>query len=452
MKITHNTFAMLLIAVCSASSVQAQGRTVARLFWQDYASADLKWGDLKKSKDGYSLDEQSISNFPKLDVDEQTLVQMQTDDGLLVVGVRDEAGGDIGSGWIAIETGTERETHGDHFHWRFNESPSVLTQLVDENQGNPAHLYLYGKTFAMANDQRNGVTLMSAKSIREGKTPSECGRFVEAGGGHITLAVAEDRVLYSTWIQREGEQAGQVDVVSLAKTVGDSNAGAGRYSIHCPTGGLHGATYNRGKVFLAPTDGVCWVNADLDASQSADSVTVNHISLGKDSEDKPLRTGAFTNLGDYVVFSTGKASESRLCWLNASADRPELQSLGIQIADDQSLRTPIAGFGPGNSPVALCFAESKESPDTDQLYVVSLDPNGDGDFADAKAGEPMQVGPSQLEGHFGHHDAVFLPRGRQIAVTNPGDASIWVISLRDQTVEAKLECKGTPTSLISISD
>lgn len=445
---TIRSFILTLVALLlmGSSSVNAEGRTIARLFWQDHQNATLKWADLQKSKDGYALSENDISGFPELDTDDQTLVQMQVDDGLLIVGVRDEANGDIGSGWVAIETGATQEAHGDHFHWRFPEPPSVHSKLIDSGQGNPAHLYRYGKSFVMANDQRNGFTVLNSKSVRDAKSPAEAGRFYEGGGGHITLAVAEGKVAYSTWIDREGENAGRVDVVGLGE-----NAEKG-YHITCPTGVLHGATYCDDKVFFAPSDGVCWVHADLEVDDAADSVTVNHLEIGTDPEGNPLRTGAFTTIDHAVVFTSGKAEQSKLCFIDASCDTPAVQSLSMELASDQSLKTPIIGKGSGGRPIALCFAESKEAPKTDQLYVVDLDPDGNGDYSDAKAREPIAVGPSQIEGHFGHHDAVFLPRGRQIAVTNPGDASIWVISLTDQSVQAKFECEGTPTSLVSISD
>lgn len=438
------TFAAL--SLMGSSSVHAEGRTIARLFWQDHHNATLKWADLQKSKDGYSLSENDVNDFPDLDTDDQTLVQMQVDDGLLVVGVRDEANGDIGSGWVAVETGATQEEHGDHFHWRFLEAPSVHSKVIDSGQGNPAHLYRYGTSFVMANDQRNGFTVLDSKSVRDAKSPTEAGQFYEGGGGHITLAVAEGKVAYSTWIDREGENAGRVDVVGLAE-----NADKG-YRIACPTGILHGATYCGDKVFFAPSDGVCWVRADLDVDDAADSIKVNHLEIGTDSDGKPLRTGAFATIDQAVVFSSGKAEQSKLCFIDASCDTLKVQSLSMELASDQSLKTPIVGKGSGGRPIALCFAESKEAPESDQLYVVDLDPDGNGDYSDAKARAPIAVGPSQIEGHFGHHDAVFLPRGRQIAVTNPGDASIWVISLGDQSVEAKFECEGMPTSLVSISD
>ncbi|MCM2373220.1 hypothetical protein [Aporhodopirellula aestuarii] len=446
MLLRHLVMTIAVVSIFSDSYLHAENRTVARLFWQDHENATLMWGNLQKTDEGYSLSENKVEGFPALDVDEQSLVQMQSDDGLIVVGVRDEAGGEIGSGWVAIESGAVREEHGDHYHWRFPTVPAVHTTRIDASQGNPAHVYHYDDAFVMANDQHNGFTMLTAKSIRESKSPETAGRFISGGGGHITLAVADGKVAYSTWIDREGENAGRVDVVGLGEQSGK------KYRLDCPTGSLHGATYNSGKVFFAPSDGICWVNADLDLNDDPKSVAVNHLEIGTDADGKPFRTGAFKNLGRHVIFSSGKADQSRLCFVDASKPEPTIETLMLEMSEQQSMLTPIVGTGPGGSPIALCFAESKDTPENDQLWVVDLDPDGDGKFCDAKAREPIAVGRSRIEGHFGHHDAVFLPRGRQIAVTNPGDSSIWIISLRDQSVITKFDCKGTPTSLISISD
>ncbi len=98
------------------------------------------------------------------------------------------------------------------------------------------------------------------------------------GGGHITLAAIENRVAYATWIDRQGDNLGRVDVVPLQR---DSTAG---YSFHLPSGGIHGATANSGKVFFAPADGICWVYGGQ-VCQPNVTPTVNHLSLGVSAKD-----------------------------------------------------------------------------------------------------------------------------------------------------------------------
>ncbi|KAA1258451.1 hypothetical protein LF1_09710 [Rubripirellula obstinata] len=438
------TLSLWFGALFTATSAEAQGRTLARLFWQDDSSASLQWGDLKKNAEGFHLAPATIDQFPELDPDEQSLVQMRHDDGLIIVGVHDNNEGTFGSGWVAIESGAIEEPHGDHSHWKFNEAPSVAQQIIDETQGNPAHVYRYGKSFVLAIDKNNGFTIASADSIRQAKTAEQAAAFFDGGSGHITLAVEEDRVAYATWIAPVGENAGRIDVIGLGENSGQ------RYTIACPTGGLHGATINSGKAFFAPSEGVCWVEADREMSANSETVTVNHLSLGKDADDKPLRTGAFANLKSHVIFTSGKGDQAKLCVLNAADQIPALIEVSLDLPEGQSVMSPIPMQTRSHGPLACMFAESKEKPETDELIVVALDPNRDGDFSDAVIKTTIAVGRNDIRPHAGHHDAVLLPDGRRIAITNPGDQSIWIVSLADFSVQAKLSISGTPTRLLAI--
>jgi hypothetical protein len=440
------TLSLLLFGSLLANESFAQGRTVARLFWQDDSSATVRWGDLKKSADGWSLKEESIEGFPLLDGAEQVLVQMQSDDGLVVVGIHDHSDGAFGSGWVAIESGAVEESHGDHSHWRFKHSPSVLHTRIDADQGNPAHVYRYGKSIVLANDTRDCFTIATAHSVRSAKTPDSSATFYEGGSGHITLAVLENEVAYATWIAPAGDDCGRVDVVGLG--VNDGR----RYSIKCPTGMLHGATTNSGKVFFASADGVCWVDGDREVDDDPNSVLVHHLPLGRDDQDKALRTGAFANLGKHVLFTAGKISDAKLCVLDASSDAPTLIELPIPLRDGESLTTPVAVKSRGGRNLALLFRESIESPETDAMLVVDLDQNGDGRFDDPALVKEIAIGRNQINGHAGHHEAVVLPNRRHVVISNPADATISTVSLSDFDVNATLTVNGAPTRLIAIGD
>jgi len=442
------TFVAIAVTCAVAAPVHAQsGRTLARLFWQNEDDATVRWADLTKNSEGYHLDEKQIESFPDLNDDEQSLVQMQADQGVMIVGVHDDAKGTIGSGWVGIDAGVKEIPHGDHSHWNYASPPSVLHTAIDTDQGNPAHVYRYGRSFVLANDQKNGFTIASSAAIGSSgssKTPGQAATFYKGGNGHITLAVVEDTVAYATWIAFAGEDAGRVDVVGLGPNRDRS------YHIQCPSGGLHGATVNSGKAFFAPADGVCWVTVDAEVDDDPESVAVHHLSLGKDADDKPLRTGAFTNLGKHVLFTAGKTDQAKLCVIDASASSPEICELAVPVEADQSLGTPIVIRSAKSGPLALMFAESSESPDSDQLWIARLDPNGDKDFSDAALVSPIDVGLGKISGHAGHHDAVMLPGGRQLALTNPGDGSIWIVSLSDYSVVGKVPVEGTPARLMVI--
>ncbi len=295
------------LTTASLGNAQTKERTVTRLFWQDASDQSLKTGDLKRGAT-WKLEPTTVAGFPQLDADKQSHVQMRLADGILLAGIHDTEDGEFQSGWVAIDSGVTEDTHGNHAHWHYAETPRVLASRLDDQQGNPAHVYLYESTFYLANDKKNGFTVVEPAVLRTAKSPgvSEADQFVSAGGGHITLAAVAGRVAYATWIDREGENLGRVDVVGIG-----SNAGK-RYHFHLPSGGLHGATTNSGKIFFAPTDGVCWVAADMELSQQAADVDVNHISLGEDKQGDPKRTGAFANSGNHVLFTVGRSTNPEL--------------------------------------------------------------------------------------------------------------------------------------------
>ena len=65
------SMALALTIATFASPVFADGRTVARVFWQDDDEVTVCCGDLKKSSNGWSIEKLPIDGFPKLDQDQQ---------------------------------------------------------------------------------------------------------------------------------------------------------------------------------------------------------------------------------------------------------------------------------------------------------------------------------------------------------------------------------------------
>ncbi len=134
---------------------ERRGRTPASLvvyresFFQDDVSKTLKWADLFLGQTLTLGKVKEVAGFPKLDPEKQTLVQMESARGYLMVGVRDEEDGEYQSGWVLIESGVEEEEHGDHSHWHYAREPKVRASMLDEHQGNPAHLYCYDQVFLL---------------------------------------------------------------------------------------------------------------------------------------------------------------------------------------------------------------------------------------------------------------------------------------------------------------
>jgi hypothetical protein len=426
------------------------GKPLTRLFFQDHSAAALKWADVLLDKDGRPTlgPIADIAGFPKLEPSRQKLVQMRESQGVLFVGVRDDDGGKFQSGWILATTGVSYLDHGDHGHWQYKRKPTVWDSRLDTEQGNPAHLYVYDGCFFLANDQLNGYTRIDPRKYirgKDGKLAKDGPRFLVGGGNHITLAVVDDKVGYSCWIDGGGPNKGRVDVTPVT----DSARSEPAYSFFLPTGGIHGAIANQGKVFFAPADGVCWTTADPELRLKPDQVKVHHIPLGK-SGDRPLRTGAFVNHERYVVFVTGKEKDAALVLLDAAAPEPKPIRVPLNARQGAKPTTPRVAVTPAGKALAFVFHDhDRDDEGDDFLTVIDLDPNGDGDCADATIVKELKVGASAVEGHFGHHAIDFDAERRFGFFTNPGDGTISVLTLPKLEMVATFPVGGLPTALVA---
>jgi hypothetical protein len=426
--------------VVLASRTEHEHDRITRLFWQDREDATIKWADLFAG-DEWTLQPNVVQGFPELNVEKQNLVQMEVLEQTLLVGVRDSDDGRFQSGWLAIDTGVRRHSHGDHDDWLYESAPSVRVSQLDVDQGSPAHLYVYDGQFFLANDRRNGFTILDPRQMF---ASASHGSFFPGGGKHITLAAAGGSVCYATWIDGGGPHKGQVDVVDLTRPAATMPA----YSLHLPTGGLHGATENSGRIFLAPSNGICWVSADLSCSLAADDVQIHHLSLGTDPEtDKPLRTGAFVNHRNWVLFTTGSADSSALCLVDAAEESPKVVKLPIDVPDGLSLVTPRVVQARTGKRYAFVFLDRKAGEAAERLSIIDLDPDGDRNFSDARIARSIDVAASKVEGHYGHHSVCFDPEGRFAFLTNPGEGSVWILDLENLDVQARLIVGGTPGTI-----
>jgi DNA-binding beta-propeller fold protein YncE len=112
--------------------------------------------------------------------------------------------------------------------------------------------------------------------------------------------------------------------------------------------------------------------------------------------------------------------------------------------------TPAVVANAKGEAFALVFHDHEQGADaTDALSVIALDPNRDGDCADAKLVTTLPVGNSQVVGHGGHHAVAADADGRLAFVTNPGDGTISVLSLEDWRVKAEFKVGGKPTAIVA---
>lgn len=414
-------------------------RKIARLVWQDDANLTLRWSDLERSNSEWSLKAQDIPNAPSLDIERQKFSQMQRLGNSLIVGVRDDDQGQFSSGWIAVDSGVTLEEHGDHYHAHYNNPPTIAASQLDTKQGNPAHVYRIGKRIFLANDSKQGFTIL-AESSSDASSPF-VSKFHTGGGSHITLASVDDRYCFATWPDREGDDAGRIDVVSISE---ESSGNIQSFKTH--SGGLHGATSIANRVFFAPSDGIDWL--DIAQWKPGQTLTVQHIDLGKDPESgKPYRTGAFETHSQYVLFSYGTGSNSKLGLIDSRNQSLKLDSLVIDATQGLSLATPVAFRAGNDKHYAWIVHHRRGSENQEKLSSVELDPNGDGRFDDAKLHKQLAIGASKIANHSGMHDIALLPDRRTACISMPGEGTIWIVSIYSMEILAKLEVGGTPTKL-----
>jgi hypothetical protein len=441
--------ALVAAALSPVTTFAVTPRVVTRVFFQDDDARTLKWADVSVGDDVTLGVVGTIDSFPKLDAERQSLVQMAASAGLLLVGVRDDDDGTFQSGWVLIDTGVDEEEHGDHSHWRYPRTPRVRAVQLDDQQGNPAHLYCYDGVFYLANDRKNGYTRLDPREVQpthDAGRIRQRARFIPGGGGHITLAVTNRSLGFATWIDREGPNKGRVDITAISATGSAAIAG----SIQLPFGGLHGATACHGKVFFAPSDGVCWIAAGSTPPVDPKEIAVQHLSLGT-VDDKPLRTGSFQTFGRHVAFTTGAGPQTVVCFADASRPTVELIRVPLALAEGNRAVGPYLVQPRKGSPLGFVFHDHPadvEAPN--RLTILEVDPNGDGQWSDAKVAQELDVGKSRVEGHSGHHHLDFDADRRRAVFSNPGDGTLVVFSVDERKPLAEFRVGGVPSKVVAV--
>ena len=120
------------------------------------------------------------------------------------------------------------------------------------------------------------------------------------------------------------------------------------------------------------------------------------------------------------------------------SSKPSLtKSLDLGVAKGYQAVTPEVHIGADGKPWAFVFHDrsgitsSYNQPQADQLQAIELDPDGNGAFDDARVAWHMEVGPSRVEGHFGHHSIAFDGDGKHAFIANPGDGTIQMLPLNN---------------------
>lgn len=463
---------MTLYAIwnCSLATCIICASDTFRVVWQDREKKTLLWADFQLGQEKKStLQGQRIEGFPELPAHEIELVQMEMIKDVLVVGVRDFFGGEKQSGWVAIDFNTTTLAHSSDAEESRIEPPKVVESIIDDKQGNPAHLYVYDDEFYIANDRLSGFTRIAPNYFDiegEQMKESQLKQFYRGGMGHITLAAFDKKLAFATRIAGTKDGKGLVDVVDLQKP-GENSV---LKTIELPYAGLHGAICNGEKVFFASKDGIQWVSANDSFTKPDESNPIHHISLGQNSiSGRPNRTGAFSSFANWVLFVSGSGEESYLGMIDSKKNSPILSKLMLSSSEGNSLVTPeilvtsdqrVLGFVFEDAK-AEAFEQNKStspaSSDTrasdgqlkEYVHIVDLDPNKDGDFADAIHLRKEEVGRSKVDGHYGHHAIAGIAGTNYAVITNPGDGTMQVLDLQSLKLVANLQVQGMPTKLLA---
>ena len=223
----------------------------------------------------------AVDGFKALDPPNRSSSRCGRAAGLVCVGVRDDEDGAFESGWVLVQSGVgyERPRRPRPLD-ATRRSQRWWTSRLGKDQGNPAHLYLYDGRFFLANDTLNGYTRIDpAKYRRRGEDgPQGCAAVprrrrqpYHAGGGR-----GQGRLLVLDRRRRAEQRSCRCHpVTQSAKT-------EPAYSFHLPTGASTGPPPTPDKVFFAPADGVCWVEADIGLKLKADRSSPPHrLSEGR---------------------------------------------------------------------------------------------------------------------------------------------------------------------------
>jgi len=419
-------------------------KPVVRLFWLDGDTASVRWADVVRG-DEWSLAPADIEGFPVLDAKRQTLTASRVLEGTLLVGVKGEGNGQPAGGWVALSSGVDGHSHGNHIDWHYDNPPEVLMTRLDHGVGRPGELTTSDEAFYLSDAQQGGFLQISVKDLKSrSRNPARSFPGGGRGGRGGTLAVADNRVAYTAWNAADGPEAGRVDVVSLQRR------GTPRveYSFHLPAGSIQAALAHEGRVFFAPEKGLCWIDADLRAQQDAEDVHVNVVDLGTDSNTgTPLRTEALINYRNYVLCCTGTGTSSALCLLDPTAQPVELTKVPITVDDGLILGRPHPKYTAEGKRLALLIQKSRGEKQREQLTIIDLDPNLDQNLGDATVIKSIEL--DATNGDRGPHSIAFDDDGEYACIANPGTGKIWLLSLTTLEVLEKFDVGGTPRNLVS---
>ena len=416
----------------SVSAQNTRKKTITRIFWQDRESQKLSYADLSTT-DKWHIKRGWVKGFPQPADNNQRLGPMTLKGTQLLVG----AVGDENNQVVRIDSGVYQRPHGSHFHWEYTNQPQATLQQPVSSAFGIAATSSNSVFFSLAS---GGIAKADWNSTNEPSTSTF------AGGKNGAIATVNDSVVYATWPDAEGENAGRVDVLNQSL-----NANRGVYKFNLPAGNINSAATANNKVFFAHQSGISWVPADTTLTQRDQNIPIANISNGS-TDQLGAVPSSLTAEKNWILFTVSNPEgEASLGMINAATANPMVAKLGIPIENGLKLSKPKIKLSLGQR-YAFLFQERSDaaSEAQEKLVIVALDPNRDSNCNDARVASMVNIGTSKIDGEFGHHNVCFDDYGRFAIFTDPGDGIINIMTINDMTIRAKFRVGGTPDRIIAV--
>lgn len=453
------------LATAGPAAANQPPQVLTRVFFLDRQTQTVKWSDLLAGERPQMAAVKSIANFPSLDPAKQEIIGLETAAGMLLVAIaaRDAA---APRGWLLIECGAYEEAHGDHSHWAYPIAPRIRVAALDTEQPVPARLFQQAGAFIWTHET-GGFTRFDPANIASNATAAALRQraAVHAGGQGGSLAAIANVVAFAGHGAAEGEQAGNVDV-TLVKAAGNDKPITSVKLGATPIEHL-ATTYNR--VFVRGGGKLEWfavpsrivsdasqypvkpvespVNADQVNAEPASAQPASGQAASAPSTVSP--STAMLTYGRYVAFTEGSGPEAAFHFIDASVAAPRVRRVPLNAGPDAIPgRLEIVRNRRGQ-PLALLFLEAPavDGKAADRLAILELDPNRDGDWADAKLAAAVAVGNHSENAR---HTLSVDADQRRAVYSNPGDGTVMIFSLDDRQTINGFKVGGEPTEVRAV--
>jgi hypothetical protein len=424
-------------------------QVLTRVFFLDRQTQTVKWADLLAGERPQMAAVKTIAGFPTLDPAKQEIIGLEAAAGMLLVAVatNDSA---TPRGWVLVECGAYEEAHGDHSHWIYPISPRVRASAIDASQPVPTQLFQQAGAFVWPH-QGGGFTRFDPANIASNTTADTLRRraVIHAGGNGPSVAAITSVVAFAGWSATQGDDAGRVDITLLKSTGNDKPLTSVKLDA-APIQQM-ATTYNR--VFVRGGGKLEWFAVPSRIVADAAQYPVKPIDSGNDAT-QPTASSApavsvMSTYGRYVAFAEGTGAAAAFHFIDASVATPQVRRVPLNASPNAVPGRMEIMRNRRGQPLALVFVQSPavDGKSADRLAILELDPNRDGDWADAKLAATVNVGN---HGENARHTLSVDADQRRAAYSNPGDGTIMIFSLDDRQTINGFKVGGEPTEVRAV--